>query len=113
MQSVPKNTSRAITYQKVDGEHRYYDYYPPTSGKNYASYFIPKPHRMINLLLPEKDMNRQIHNQDVAFREEMAKDEEYKNGKKDERSTMLEEKRKHEVITNFILIGYMDPTIMF
>lgn len=96
MQSVPRNTSSAITTQNVNGENRFNIYYPPTTG-NYSSYYIQKPQRMINLLIPEKDMNRQLYNQDLAFQAEIAKDVQEKESKQRERMQMQHEKRGHEV----------------
>ena len=97
MQSVPRNTSSAITTQNVNGENRFNIYYPPTTG-NYSSYYIQKPQRMINLLIPEKDMNRQLYNQDQAFKAEIEKDVKEKESKQRERVQMQHEKRGHEVI---------------
>ena len=96
MQSVPRNTSSAITTQNVNGENRFNIYYPPTTG-NYSSYYIQKPQRMINLLIPEKDMNRQLYNQDQAFKAEIEKDVQEKESKQRERMQMQHEKRGHEV----------------
>ena len=102
VQSVPRNTSSAITTQTVNGENRFNIYYPPTTG-NYSSYYIQKPQRMINLLIPEKDMNRQLYNQDIAFKAEIEKDVQEKESKQRERIQMLHEKRGHEV--SFGIIG--------
>ena len=96
MQSVPRNTSSAITTQNVNGENRFNIYYPPTTG-NYSSYYIQKPQRMINLLIPEKDMNRQLYNQDQAFKAEIEKDVKETESKQRERMQMQHEKRGHEV----------------
>ena len=96
VQSVPRSTSSAITTQNVNGENRFNIYYPPTTG-NYSSYYIQKPQRMINLLIPEKDMNRQLYNQDQAFKAEIEKDVKEKESKQRERMQMQHEKRGHEV----------------
>ena len=58
---------------------------------------------MINLLIPEKDMNRQLYNQDIAFKAEIEKDVQEKESKQRERIQMLHEKRGHEV--SFGIIG--------
>ena len=97
VQSVPNRTSCAITTQNVNGENRFNIYYPPTTG-NYSSYYIQKPQRMIHLLIPEKDMNRQLYNQDLAFKAEIEKDVQEKESKQRERVQMQHEKRGHEVI---------------
>ena len=96
MQSVPSRTSCAITTQNVNGENRFNVYYPPTTG-NYSSYYIQKPQRMIHLLIPEKDMKRQLYNQGQAFEAEIAKDLQEKESKERERMQMQHEKREHEV----------------
>jgi hypothetical protein len=101
VQSVPSRTSCAITTQNVNGENRFNIYYPPTTG-NYSSYYIQKPQRMIHLLIPEKDMNRQLYNQDLAFKAEIEKDVQEKESKQRERVQMQHEKRGHEVI--FIIL---------
>ena len=53
---------------------------------------------MIHLLIPEKDMNRQLYNQDQAFKAEIDKDVQEKESKQRERVQMQHEKRGHEVI---------------
>ena len=106
MQSVPRRTSCAITTQNVNGENRFNIYYPPTTG-NYSSYYIQKPQRMINLLIPEKDMNRQLYNQDLAFNAEIENDVKEKESKQRERMQMQHEKRGHEVI--FVIFQKLIP----
>jgi hypothetical protein len=59
---------------------------------------------MIHLLIPEKDMNRQLYNQDLAFKAEIEKDVQEKESKQRERVQMQHEKRGHEVIFIICLI---------
>ena len=58
-QSVPQNTRSAITFSKSAFNTGFYTYNPPTRG-NYSSFFIKKPDYMVNLLIPEQDLHKQI-----------------------------------------------------
>ena len=56
------------------------------------------PNDFRNLLLQEKDLNRQMMTDDQAFRNEIDQNEREKEVKKKQRPKLLEEKRKYEVI---------------
>ena len=106
MQSVPKNTSSAITTRKIEDNKgiprdRYFTYNPPTRG-NYSSYHIPAPRDFRNLLIPEKDLNRQIDNEDKSFRKEITLLKNEVELKKKQLLPKRVEKRQYEVnITTF------------
>ena len=102
MQSVPKNTSSAITTRKIEDDKgiprdRYFTYNPPTRG-NYSSYHLPAPRDFRNLLISEKDLNRQIRDESRSFHDEITLlKNEVESKKKETLQKLFEEKRQHEV----------------
>ena len=93
--SVPPNTHSAIT-------PTFYTYNPPTRG-NYSSFYIAKPEYMVNLLIPEQDVTRQINSQEKAFEEEIKEFKREKDEKERERQVLTSEHRNFQVniINNF------------
>ena len=93
LQSVPQNTKSAIT-------PTFYTYNPPTKGgNNYSSYYIRKPDYMVNLLIPEQDLQRQINAQEQEHHSEIAKLRQEKEVKFKETGVLISEKRQFEVCT--------------
>merc|ERR1712029_429209 len=80
IKSVPQNAIAAIT---------------PTRG-NYGSFYIQKPSYMINLLIPEQDLQRQINAQEHEHRAEINKLKKEKEQKFQISGALIEEKKGFE-----------------
>ena len=88
-ETVPANTICAIT-------PTFYEYNPPTRG-NYSSFYIHKPNYMVNLLIPEQDLNRQLKSQEKQFQEQINELKQEKATKQSENNVLLAQQRKFQV----------------
>ena len=78
----------------------FYSYNPPTRG-NYGSFYIRKPEYMINLLIPEEDLGRQLKTKDQAHHTEMNKLRHEKEEEEKWVKHLREEHRQYQVIIYF------------